>query len=134
PVDERHAAYQALAAIGSQTAWIVDVARVSQYPTFNSLIRALEQTEVRDDAWETAGRLEYNSLAGDELTMTYKPQGAIAIATINGKPRQLENWPVLESPYVRQPLNSGVLEVKEPQLGTWRLRTTPTGPQWETKP
>lgn len=134
PVDEKHAAYQALAAIGSKTAWIVDVARVAEYPTFDGLIRALERTEVRDAAWETDGRLEYKSLLKDRLTMTYKPQGAIAIATINGKPRQLENWPVIDSPYVRQPLNSGVLEVKEPQLGIWRLRTTPTGPQWEAKP
>lgn len=134
PVSEEDAAYQALAAIGSKTAWIVDVARVADYPTFDSLIRALARTEVRESAWETEGRLEYKSLAGDQLTMTYKPLGAIATATINGKPRQLENWPVLESPYVRQPLKSGFLEVKEPQLGTWQLRTTATGPQWEAKP
>ncbi len=134
PVSEEDAAYQALAAIGSKTAWIVDVARVAEYPTFDSLIRGLDRTEVRDAAWKTDGRLEYKSLVGDEITMTYTPQGAIAIATINGKPRQLENWPVLESPYVRQPLKGGFLEVKEPDLGIWRLQSTPTGPKWQTKP
>ncbi len=134
PVSEKNAAYQALAATGRKTAWIVDVARVAQYPTFDSLIRVLNRTQVSDRAWETNGTLEYESLDGDQLIMTYEPEGAIARATINGKLRQLKNWPVIESPYVRQPLNGGVLEVKEPQLGVWRLQTTATGPKWEAKP
>ena len=50
---------------------------------------------------------------------------------INGEKRVLENWPVLESPYVRQEVYGGLLEVEVPSFEKWRLRGTLMGPVWE---
>lgn len=128
-VSEKYSEYQALAAIGRNTAWITDVAPMSEYPTIEALQKALDQTEIRDRAWETQGELSYTSLAGDRLQLTYQPNQGAGLAWINGKEQVLENWPVLESPYVQQELNSGLLEVFSPQ-GIWRLRATLTGVEW----
>jgi len=123
--------FDALAAKGTQTAWVTDVARVAEYPTFESLTAALEETAVDDRSWEREGRLGYRSLAGDRLEMTYRRDGSIGEGVINGEKRVLEKWPVLESPYVREPLYSGLLEVEVPGFEKWRLRGTLMGPVWE---
>lgn len=132
PVSEerRQKDYQALVASGDKTAWITDVARVAEYPDFKSLTAALDRTKISDRQWENQGKLTYTSLEGNTLEMTYEPNGGIGRASINGKERILKDWPVLESPYVREALNSGVLEVLSPQ-GNWRLRATLNGPKWE---
>jgi hypothetical protein len=51
---------------------------------------------------------------------------------VNGEKRILEKWPVLDSPYVQQPLYSGQLEVKVPSQPAWRLQGTLMGPIWES--
>lgn len=122
--------YQALAAIGTNTAWITDIASIADYPDFKSLTRALDRAQIDDRDWETNGRLAYRSLEGDRLEMTYEPNGGVGRARIDGRDRILKDWPVLDSPYVRQELNSGVLDVVSPE-GNWRLRATPIGPIWE---
>jgi hypothetical protein len=76
------------------------------------------------------GQITYTSLAGDRLQMTYQPNRGAGLAQINGKDRVLDDWAVLDSPYVQQALNSGLLEVFSPP-GNWRLRGTLTGPEWE---
>ena len=58
-------------------------------------------------------------------------EGAIGDAVINEEKRILENWPVLESPYTKQELYSGLLEVDDPKLGKWQLRGKLMGPEWE---
>ncbi|MGB3508546.1 MAG: hypothetical protein WBA93_04765 [Microcoleaceae cyanobacterium] len=123
--------YQALVAKGRQTAWVTDVARVADFADFDSLKQGLNKTQVDDDEWESQGRLSYLSLAGDRIVMTYKQDGAIADAVINGEKRILEQWPVLDSPYVRQELYGGLVEVDDPQLGKWGLRGTLMGPEWK---
>lgn len=130
PVSNKDRDYQTLVASGTNTAWITDIARVAEYPDFKRLTDALDKTSVDDRNWDSQGQLSYTSLQRDRLTMTYEPNGGIGRASINGKERILKNWPVLDSPYVRQGLNSGLLEVSTPQ-GNWRLRATLTGPQWE---
>lgn len=129
-VSETNQDYRALAAIGNQTAWITDVARAADYPNFEVLTRALDKTQVNDRSWEKSGQIAYTSLDGNRLEMTYEPNGGIGRASINGKERILKNWPVLASPYVKEELNSGLLEVVTPE-GKWRLRGTLTGPKWE---
>lgn len=128
PVSQKYEDYQALAAQGKQTAWVTDVARMADFADFESLKRGLDQTQINDGEWESQGRLSYLSLAGDRMVMTYQPDGAIGDAVINGEKRILEGWPVLESPYVRQELYSGLLELDNPQLGKWGLRGTLMGP------
>ena len=94
---------------------------------------ALDQTQIQDQDWKNQGKLSYKSLAGDRLTLTYQKNGAIGEAVINGEKRVLENWPVLESPYVQEKLYSGQLEIKVPQKPSWRLRGTLMGPIWESE-
>lgn len=130
-ITDRNLDFSVLAAKGTQTAWVTDVARVAEYPTFESLTAALEEAEVDDRSWERDGRLVYRSLGGDLLEMTYQRNGSIGDGVINGEKRVLEKWPVLESPYVRQPLYGGVLEVEVPGLEKWLLRGTLMGPEWE---
>jgi len=72
----------------------------------------------------------YTSLQQERLEMTYEPDGGIGHASINGKEQVLKNWPVLASPYLKEELDSGLLEVLSPG-GQWRLRATLTGLKWE---
>ncbi|GET41300.1 hypothetical protein [Microseira wollei] len=130
PVSERDKNYQALVATGDNTAWITDVARVADYPDLASLKTALDKTSVDDKNWNSKGEIGYTSLLGDRIVMTYAPNGGIARANINSKERLLKDWHAIESPLMRQNLNSGVLEVKTPKEN-WRLRATLTGPKWE---
>jgi hypothetical protein len=91
----------------------------------------LDQTKIVDQDWKNQGKLSYKSLAGDRLTLTYQKNGALGDAIINGEKRVLENWPVLDSPYIQEKLYSGQLEIKVPQQPPWRLRSTLMGPIWE---
>ncbi|MDC0831963.1 hypothetical protein POG22_02915 [Geitlerinema sp. CS-897] len=124
--------YLALVAQGTNTAWITDVARVADYPTFDGLTEALGETEISDANLASRGEIGYTSLAGDRIQMQYAPDRAIADATINGRDRDLSERPVLESPYVNQDLNSGRLDIQIPNSKLWRLRLTPSQPVWET--
>lgn len=130
-ISEKEPNLQALAAIGNQTAWITDVAGVSDYRNLQQLKAALDQTEIVDQDWKNQGKLSYKSLAGDRLTLTYEKNGALGDAFINGERRVLENWPVLDSPYIQQKLHSGQLEIQVPPQPPWRLRGTLMGPTWE---
>ena len=69
----------------------------------------------------------YRGLEGDLLEMDYAASAAYSRGKINGEERVLENWDVLKSPYINQKLDSGILEVSDPQLGSWKLRGTVTG-------
>ncbi|MDY6939320.1 MAG: hypothetical protein SWY16_16840, partial [Cyanobacteriota bacterium] len=127
PVVGGKSEYQALVARGNRTAWIVDVARVADYSDERALQEALDRTEIDDRNWESAGRLVYRGLEGDRLEMDYAPDEALARGTIDGEERVLGNWDVLKSPYINQIIDSGILEVTDPQLGIWQLRGTLTG-------
>ncbi|NET41098.1 hypothetical protein [Okeania sp. SIO2B3] len=131
PLSRKYKDYQAMVAKGKKTAWVTDVARVADIGDFESLKQALDKTLVDDSEWDSQGRLSYLSLAGDRIVMTYQQDGAIGDAVINGEKRILQNWPVLESPYTKQELYSGLLEVDDPKLGKWQLRGKLMGPEWE---
>ncbi|MGC9502292.1 hypothetical protein [Baaleninema sp.] len=132
PVVDGDENYLALVAQGTNTAWITDAARVTDYPTFDRLTEALGKTEISDENWVSDGEIGYTSLAGDRLEMRYAPDRPVAEATINGRDRDLGQVPVFESPYVNQDLESGVLTVRIPDSGLWKLRLTPSQPIWET--
>ncbi|NEP78841.1 MAG: hypothetical protein F6K39_12090, partial [Okeania sp. SIO3B3] len=131
PLSRKYKDYQAMVAEGRKTAWVTDVARVADVGDFESLKQALDKTLIDDSEWESQGRLSYLSLAGDRIVMTYQQNGAIGDAVVNGEKRILKNWPVLESPYTKQELYSGLLEVDDPKLGKWQLRGKLMGPEWE---
>ncbi|MBE9041799.1 hypothetical protein IQ235_13515 [Oscillatoriales cyanobacterium LEGE 11467] len=127
PVDGGKEDYRALVARGKRTAWVVDVARGADYPDIAALHNALDDTEIDDRIWESGGRLVYRGLEGDLLEMDYATDAAYSRGKINGEERVLENWDELNSPYVNQKLDSGILEVSDPQLGSWKMQGTVTG-------
>ncbi|MFO8039183.1 MAG: hypothetical protein R6U67_06995 [Sodalinema sp.] len=122
--------YLALVAQGQQTAWITEVLARSEYGTLADVEAALAQTVVNDETLETAGRLIYTSVEGDRLELIDDPSRRAGIARINGTEQSRTDTPVLESPYVNQPLWSGRLRVDNPQLGTWELQLKPGRPRW----
>jgi hypothetical protein len=131
PVSEKAEDYLALAALGENTAWIVDVASVDEYPTIEALQAALDEVEIEDENWDSQGELAYTSLAGDRLQLRYETGAPLGTATVNGERRQRLATPVLESPYVNQDLNSGRLEVNDPEFGRWQLQLQPGRPVWQ---
>ncbi|HBE16659.1 MAG TPA: hypothetical protein DEG17_08500 [Cyanobacteria bacterium UBA11149] len=131
-VSEKERDYQILAAIGTNTAWITDVASIQDYPDVASLQQGLDRTKINLDDWDKSGKLAYTSLQGDNLEMTYQTNSGVGKAKINGKDRILQDWAVLDSPYIKQELNSGILQVFSPR-GKWRLQQTLIQPQWESE-
>ncbi|MDJ0577547.1 MAG: hypothetical protein QNJ65_20600 [Xenococcaceae cyanobacterium MO_234.B1] len=126
-VSEKYKNYQFLAATGTNTAWITDVFSTTDYPTFESLKKALDNTEIDDKDWEKKGKISYRTMEGDRLEMTYNSNGGVGSAKINGKERLLENWAVLDSPYLKEELYSGFLELRYPG-NRWCLGVTLTAP------
>ena len=121
--------YRALAAIGNDTAWIVDVASVSEFAALEDLGRALGATEIDDASWESDGELGYTSLTGDRLKLRYDTP--VGEATVNGDRREYTNdAPVFESAIVNQALGSGLLEVRDLRLGLWQLEFGAVEPVW----
>ena len=113
-VSEKYKNYQFLGVTGTNTAWITDVVSTTSYPTLISLQKALDKTEVDDRDWESKGKIGYRNIEGQDLEMTYNPNSGIGSARINGKERVLKKWAVLNSPYVKEELNSGLLEIMYP--------------------
>ena len=113
-VSEKHQNYQFLEVTGTNTAWITDVVSTTSYPTLMSLQKALDKTEVDDLNWESKGKIGYRNIEAQHLEMTYNPNSAIGNARINGKKRMLKKWAVLDSLYLKQELNSGLLEITYP--------------------
>ena len=126
-VSEKYKNYQFLAATGTNTAWITDVVSTTDYPTFESLKKALDKTEIDDKDWERKGKIGYRTMEGDRLEMTYNSNGGIGSAKINGKERLLKDWAVLDSPYLKEELYSGFLELRYPG-NRWCLSITLTAP------
>jgi hypothetical protein len=122
--------YLALAALGQNTAWIVDVAPIADYPTLEALAQALDTTAIDDSRWDSAGVLRYTSLSGDRLTLDYAPTDLLGRATMNGKERQYNEAAVLESPYVNQAFDSGRLAVRVPDFSDWQLQYHTSRPCW----
>ncbi|MDY7023195.1 MAG: hypothetical protein SWJ54_17915, partial [Cyanobacteriota bacterium] len=129
-VSDKYSDDQVLAATGNNTAWVTEVVSLQEAADFEALTRRLDQTEINDRLWTNLGQLSYKSITGDRLELTYEPNSGIGRGTVNNQERVLEDWAVLESPYLQQELSSGVLELIHPQ-GRWKLRTTLTAPQWE---
>jgi len=122
--------YLALAAVGQNTAWVVDVAATSDYPTLEDLGRALAATEIDDARWNSAGELSYTSLSGDRLTLEYAPTALLGRATIDGEEPRYAEAAVLESPYVNEGFNSGRLTIRVPDSADWQLDYRASRPCW----
>jgi hypothetical protein len=114
-VSDRYSDYQVLAATGKNTAWITEVVSRQDAPNFNDLTRRLDATDVQDHLWNNLGILSYQSVAGERLELSYQANGSLGQATVNKQERVLGNWAVLESPYLKQEVSSGTLELIHPE-------------------
>ncbi|MDB9517195.1 hypothetical protein PN466_09570 [Roseofilum reptotaenium CS-1145] len=129
----READYQVLAAHGPNTAWITEIVSTGDYSNFSQLTQALSQTQPQFNPT----RLSYHSLPkpsekssdSTQLSLAYIPKSGKGLGRINGKVKTLDNWPVLDSPLIQQPLNQGRLEYSGGDR-LWQLHSTPTGPEW----
>ncbi|TVR08067.1 MAG: hypothetical protein EA395_11845, partial [Phormidium sp. GEM2.Bin31] len=120
----------ALVAQGGHTAWVTEVLSGSEYETLAEVEAALAQTRVNDENLQASGQLIYTSVEGDRLELIADARLRVGIRRINGVEQSLTDNPVLESPYVNQPLWSGRLTVEDPQLGSWELQLKPGQPRW----
>ncbi|WP_159788908.1 hypothetical protein [Sodalinema gerasimenkoae] len=120
----------ALVAQGGHMAWVTEVLASSEYETLAEVEAALAQTRVHDENLQASGQLIYTSVEGDRLELIADARLRVGIRRINGVEQSLTDNPVLESPYVNQPLWSGRLTVDDPQLGSWELQLKPGQPRW----
>ncbi|MFP4106949.1 MAG: hypothetical protein ACLFVU_12780 [Phycisphaerae bacterium] len=101
---------------GKLTGWAIQVAQKPEYNSLSAFQQAVLEKVKLDlsDFNETDRTVGMTSLLGDTLTLKHTggPGGKPEIRT-NGKAVSYENWPVFESPYVKQELNSGVLRVSD---------------------
>ena len=98
PVSKKYHNSQFIAAHGNRIAWITDIAKVVDFPDFESLKNVLEDEDRIDDSqWGSLGSLSYKSFLGDEITMTYNMDKSIPNGIINGKQIDIDSWPVFYS-------------------------------------
>ncbi len=102
--------YQIWAVQGKNTAWITEVASLREYPTWEDLTNALNQTAIEDTLWERSGKLSYRNLKGEVLTMTYNPELGINQSI----PEAIQDWQVISSPYINESLRRGILAIDVP--------------------
>ncbi|MDJ1184510.1 hypothetical protein [Roseofilum casamattae] len=139
--------YQVLAANGSNTAWITDIAATKDYSSFHQLTLALDRTNPRLQG----DRIRYRSLPKPKekqprpYQLSFRYHGNIyeKYGTINQKDRSLKNRPILNAPFIQQPLYDGILVVENPRKNRdrqsplspsiWRLQVTPAGPEWDRR-
>ncbi len=126
--------YKWLQTDGALCGWVLDTATRAQYATLDDFARAVRTKTQLDLSRFTSGRLvTYKSLYGDTLALRHTGgpgvPGGKPEAWTNGKRLVFADWPVYDSPYVRQPLKAGVLTVND---GRRRMTIDFTGdwPVW----
>jgi hypothetical protein len=107
--------YRWLVSPGALGGWIVQMGQQPQYPTLQDFQTAvLERCQVDISRFNEHREVVYRSLEGHTLKMRHTggPGGRPNIWT-DGEAIGYDDWPVFESPYVRQEAGSGVLTVTD---------------------
>ncbi len=110
--------YRFLVSPGRLGGWVVQAAQRPQYPTLDAFADAVIATcTPRLDAFDPQQRtVSFTSLEGQELKMQHTGgPGGRPRAWIDQQELKFENWPVYESPYVRQAVHGGALELSDGQ-------------------
>lgn len=126
------AGYRFLKTRGALGGWIVQAGQRPDHPDLESFQEAvLSRTEVDTSAFDPESRtVSYTALDGSVLRMRHTGgPGGRPEAWVDGDPLVFADWPVYESPYVRQALNSGVLELND-GVETLTIDTTGDIPVW----
>ncbi|MGC9453269.1 MAG: hypothetical protein ACP5HU_00230 [Phycisphaerae bacterium] len=113
--DHSHDAYRWLVSPGKLTGWVVQLGQQSDYQTFGDFQSAvLNECELDLSQFAEERTVTFTSLRGDVLKMRHTGgPGGRPDAWTNGEKLDYGNWPVFESPYVREEIGSGVLELND---------------------
>lgn len=107
--------YRWLQTDGALCGWVVDTGTRAQFASTLLFARALNlRTRLDLSRFASERVVTYTSLQNDTLILRHTggPGGKPDVST-NGKPLVFKNWPVYESPFLSQPLRSGVLSVSD---------------------
>lgn len=126
--DHSDDAYRWLVSPGELTGWVVQLGQQSDYETFSDFRSAVvSECELDLSRFESDRTVTFRSLRGDELGVRHTGgPGGRPDAWTNGEKIDYANWPVFESPYVRQEVGSGVLELND---GVEKLTIDVSGPR-----
>jgi hypothetical protein len=108
--------YRFLVSEGALGGWIVQAAPGSDYDSLEDFAAALrEETRLDLSAFDPEQReVSFTCLEGHTLRMIHTGgPGGRPEAWVDGEALSFKDWPVYESPYVRQEVGSGVLELND---------------------
>ncbi len=113
--DQRDNGYHWLISPGKLTGWVVQLGQQPEYETLEDFQSAvLEKCDLDLSEFESGRTVSFTSLRGDELKIRHTGgPGGRPDAWTNGEQLDYEDWPVFDSPYVRQDLHSGALELND---------------------
>jgi len=105
--------YRALRTQGTLLGWVIDAASTAEFADAPALLRALkERCPVDRSRLESDREITYTSLAGDTLRMRHTGgPGGRPQAWTNGTELVFAEWPVFDSPVLKQPVGAGRVEV-----------------------
>lgn len=111
-------AHRWLVSKGRRSGWIIQIGDRSRFGSAQAFTRALNQVR-RVEKLAGGWHVRYVTLDGDTLRVRHTGVGNDPEVWTNGKRILLDGWPVYDSPYVKQAVGSGILEVTDGQA---RLR------------
>jgi hypothetical protein len=101
------------AGASGMSGYVLDTAEANRYSRLDAFADAALKCPLTLSTG-SAATIAYTSLAGDAMTLEYRPSGLRAEGTINGKPLDWANWAnngVYESPYLT--IKDGVMTVSD---------------------
>lgn len=113
--DHSDETYRWLVSAGKLTGWVVQLGQQSDYETFGDFRSAVvDECELDLSRFADERTVTFRSLRDDELKIRHTGgPGGRPDAWTNGRKLDYENWPVFESPYVKQDVGSGVLQLSD---------------------
>ncbi len=127
PVAVEEDTHRFLVSPGKLGGWVIQAAEAEQYDSMAAFQQAVvDQTQLDLSQFASDRVVSYTSLQGDRLKIRHTGgPGGRPEAWTNGQKLVFADWPVYESPYVRQDLHSKVLRLSD---GTGTLTIDLTGP------
>ncbi|MFW6062266.1 MAG: hypothetical protein ACOC93_05600 [Planctomycetota bacterium] len=123
--------YHWLISPGQLGGWVIQAGQQPKYETLGHFQQAvLQDTELDLSDFESDRTVSYTSLQGDTIKIRHTGgPGGKPEAWTNGEKLSYENWPVFDSPYVKQELGSKVLKLNDGQRSL-TIDLTGDWPEW----
>ncbi len=113
---KRPSGFRWLVSPGSLGGWVIQLGQQPQYQSLQAFRRAVLDNCKLDlsDFNEQERTVRFTNLHGDELKLRHTGgPGGKPDAWTNGKALIYKDWPVFESPYIKQEAGSGILQVND---------------------